>query len=88
MPLDGEYEPSPAKWVRDQVAEYEASGGERATTLGPPDHREEPHAQGVQPGALLPGGEVDVGAGPPPGPDVLPVGLVQPGSDPSAGGLA
>jgi F420H(2)-dependent quinone reductase len=33
MSLDGEYEPSPAKWVRDQVAEYEASGGQRANTL-------------------------------------------------------
>jgi len=33
MSLDGEYEPSPAKWVRDQVAEYEASGGQRASTL-------------------------------------------------------
>ncbi len=33
MNLDGEYEPSPSKWVRDQVAEYEASGGERANTL-------------------------------------------------------
>lgn len=33
MPLDGEYEPSPAGWVRDQVAEYEASGGQRANTL-------------------------------------------------------
>jgi deazaflavin-dependent oxidoreductase (nitroreductase family) len=33
MTFDGEYEPSPAKWVRDQVAEYEASGGERANTL-------------------------------------------------------
>jgi deazaflavin-dependent oxidoreductase (nitroreductase family) len=33
MPLEGEYEPSPAAWVRDQVAEYEASGGERANTL-------------------------------------------------------
>ena len=33
MPLDGEYEPSPAGWVRDQVAEYEASGGARANTL-------------------------------------------------------
>jgi len=33
MPLDGEYEPSPEKWVRDQVAEYEASGGRRANTL-------------------------------------------------------
>ena len=33
MSLDGEYEPSPAQWVRDQVAEYEASGGQRANTL-------------------------------------------------------
>jgi deazaflavin-dependent oxidoreductase (nitroreductase family) len=33
MSLDGEYEPSPAHWVRDQVAEYEASGGQRANTL-------------------------------------------------------
>jgi F420H(2)-dependent quinone reductase len=33
MSLDGEYEPSPAQWVRDQVAEYEASGGQRASTL-------------------------------------------------------
>ena len=33
MPLDGEYEPSPASWVRDQVAEYESSGGIRGTTL-------------------------------------------------------
>jgi deazaflavin-dependent oxidoreductase (nitroreductase family) len=31
--LQGEYEPSPRAWVRDQVAEYEASGGERANTL-------------------------------------------------------
>jgi deazaflavin-dependent oxidoreductase (nitroreductase family) len=33
MSLDGDYEPSPAQWVRDQVAEYEASGGQRANTL-------------------------------------------------------
>jgi F420H(2)-dependent quinone reductase len=33
MPLQGEYEPSPWQWVREQVAEYEASGGERAGTL-------------------------------------------------------
>ncbi len=33
MPLDGEYEPSPAAWVRDQVAEYESSGGTKGTTL-------------------------------------------------------
>lgn len=31
--LDGEYEPSAWQWVRDQVAQYEASGGERANTL-------------------------------------------------------
>jgi deazaflavin-dependent oxidoreductase (nitroreductase family) len=33
MSIDGEYEPSPAEWVRNQVAEYEASGGTRANTL-------------------------------------------------------
>lgn len=33
MPLSGEYEPSPAAWVRDQVQAYEASGGQRANTL-------------------------------------------------------
>jgi deazaflavin-dependent oxidoreductase (nitroreductase family) len=33
MPIEGEYEPSPAQWVRDQVAEYEESGGTRANTL-------------------------------------------------------
>jgi deazaflavin-dependent oxidoreductase (nitroreductase family) len=33
MPLEGEYEPSPWDWVREQVAEYEASGGRRANTL-------------------------------------------------------
>jgi deazaflavin-dependent oxidoreductase (nitroreductase family) len=32
-PLQGEYEPSPYRWVREQVAEYEASGGRRANTL-------------------------------------------------------
>jgi deazaflavin-dependent oxidoreductase (nitroreductase family) len=29
----GEYIPSKAKWVRDQVEEYESSGGARANTL-------------------------------------------------------
>jgi len=33
VPLTGEYEPSPAQWVRDQVEEYERSGGARASTL-------------------------------------------------------
>lgn len=33
MPLEGEYEPSPAQWVRDQVRDYESSGGQRANTL-------------------------------------------------------
>jgi len=33
MPIEGEYEPSPSQWVRDQVAAYEASGGQRANTL-------------------------------------------------------
>jgi deazaflavin-dependent oxidoreductase (nitroreductase family) len=34
MPLSGEYEPSPSEWVRNQVADYESSGGQRANTLG------------------------------------------------------
>ncbi len=33
MPLTGEYEPSTAKWVRDQVELYESSGGTKGTTL-------------------------------------------------------
>ena len=33
MPLEGEYGPSPSKWVRDQVETYEASNGERGNTL-------------------------------------------------------
>jgi deazaflavin-dependent oxidoreductase (nitroreductase family) len=34
MSIEGQYEPSPAQWVRDQVAAYESSGGQRANTLG------------------------------------------------------
>ncbi|MBO0887239.1 MAG: nitroreductase family deazaflavin-dependent oxidoreductase [Acidimicrobiales bacterium] len=33
MALEGEYEPSPSQWVRDQVEEYERSGGQQANTL-------------------------------------------------------
>lgn len=33
MPLKGEYEPSPTKWVRDQVELYESSNGTEGTTL-------------------------------------------------------
>ena len=33
MTLEGEYEPSPEKWVRDQVEEFEASNGQRANIL-------------------------------------------------------
>jgi deazaflavin-dependent oxidoreductase (nitroreductase family) len=33
MALTGEYEPSPEKWVRDQVEVYESSGGARGNTL-------------------------------------------------------
>ena len=33
MDINAEYEPSTWQWVADQVAEYEASGGERANTL-------------------------------------------------------
>jgi deazaflavin-dependent oxidoreductase (nitroreductase family) len=31
--LQGEYDPSPAEWVRDQVEAYERSGGQEANTL-------------------------------------------------------
>lgn len=33
MPLQGEYEPSPQQWVREQVEEYEGSGGTKGNTL-------------------------------------------------------
>jgi deazaflavin-dependent oxidoreductase (nitroreductase family) len=33
MTAEGNYEPSPSAWVRDQVEEYESSRGERANTL-------------------------------------------------------
>ncbi|MFH8449351.1 nitroreductase family deazaflavin-dependent oxidoreductase [Streptomyces fungicidicus] len=33
MPLQGEYEPSPTEWVREQVELYESSGGTEGTTL-------------------------------------------------------
>jgi deazaflavin-dependent oxidoreductase (nitroreductase family) len=33
MPLEGEYEPSPEKWVRDQVELFESSGGTEGTTM-------------------------------------------------------
>ncbi len=33
MTLQGQYEPSPAEWVRDQVALYESSGGTQGNTL-------------------------------------------------------
>jgi F420H(2)-dependent quinone reductase len=33
MPVIGDYQPSPEKWVRDQVEAYESSGGTEALTL-------------------------------------------------------
>ena len=33
MPINGEYEPSPQAWVREQVELYESSGGTKGTTL-------------------------------------------------------
>jgi deazaflavin-dependent oxidoreductase (nitroreductase family) len=33
MTLQGTYEPSPTRWVREQVAEFEASNGARANVL-------------------------------------------------------
>jgi F420H(2)-dependent quinone reductase len=37
MSLDGEYAPSPAQWVRDQVELYESTGGQQGNTLGESD---------------------------------------------------
>jgi deazaflavin-dependent oxidoreductase (nitroreductase family) len=34
MSVDGDYAPSPAQWVRDQVELYESSGGQQGITLG------------------------------------------------------
>jgi len=34
MPVQGEYEPSPQEWVREQVETYERSGGREGATLG------------------------------------------------------
>jgi F420H(2)-dependent quinone reductase len=34
MPVTGEYEPSPERWVREQVERYEGSGGTEGLTLG------------------------------------------------------
>lgn len=33
MTIDGDYEPSPWEWVRDQVETYERTGGQEANTL-------------------------------------------------------
>ncbi|GAA4021571.1 nitroreductase family deazaflavin-dependent oxidoreductase [Allokutzneria multivorans] len=33
MPLTGDYEPSPTEWVRQQVEQYEGSGGTEGTTM-------------------------------------------------------
>ncbi len=33
MPLEGEYEPSTQKWVRDQVELYERTGGREGNTI-------------------------------------------------------
>jgi F420H(2)-dependent quinone reductase len=33
MSLNGEYEPSPSEWVRNQVDTYERSGGQEGNTL-------------------------------------------------------
>ena len=33
MALEGEYEPSPSEWVRDQVEQFEASNGAEANIL-------------------------------------------------------
>jgi len=33
VPIEGDYEPSALKWVRDQVELYESSGGTKGTTI-------------------------------------------------------
>ncbi|GAB6984382.1 nitroreductase family deazaflavin-dependent oxidoreductase [Nocardioides pyridinolyticus] len=33
MTLEGEYEPSPSDWVREQVEQFEATNGQEANTL-------------------------------------------------------
>lgn len=33
MPLEGEYEPTPWDWVREQIERYEETGGREANTL-------------------------------------------------------
>lgn len=33
MPLNGQYEPSPNEWARNQVEEYESSGGTKGNTM-------------------------------------------------------
>ena len=33
MTLEGDYVPSPTQWVRQQVEDYESSGGQRGNTL-------------------------------------------------------
>jgi len=33
MPLQGHYEPSPVDWVRQQVADFESSNGQRGNTM-------------------------------------------------------
>ena len=43
MAIEGEYEPSPAKWVRDQVETFEATNGQEANTLPGTDDPIVPH---------------------------------------------
>ncbi|WP_341927784.1 nitroreductase family deazaflavin-dependent oxidoreductase [Nocardioides psychrotolerans] len=33
MALEGDYEPSPSDWVREQVEKYEATGGQEGNTI-------------------------------------------------------
>ena len=60
-------------------------GGRVAAALGPADDREPAHAPGVQPGALLAGGEGDVGLGPLARPQVLRRGRSRPSPASPAG---
>ncbi|CAM5251240.1 Nitroreductase family deazaflavin-dependent oxidoreductase OS=Streptomyces alboniger OX=132473 GN=CP975_02140 PE=3 SV=1 [Streptomyces alboniger] len=53
MPLKGEYEPSTAQFVRDQVELYESSGGTQGTTLSVLVARDGDEKLGDMPVAIL-----------------------------------
>ena len=69
---NGSISPGPVPQVTwKRGTELPWPGRRVAAALGPADVGQQPHALGVQPRALLAGGEVDVGLGPAPRPRVL-----------------